>query len=345
MEEIICTKESNGLGIITLNRPKALNALSYHMLKNINETLREWRHDDQIQLILLDATGDRAFCAGGDIKALYEMKQANEKMDDASLFFELEYKTDEMIYHYPKPIVANLDGIVMGGGVGLSYGADVKIVTDRTKWAMPEMNISFFPDVGAAYFLNKAPGMMGRFVGLTAKTLGAADVLYMNAANLYVEHEQLPRLIEELKTINWLEENATATLLSQMKKYAASPEQKGELQDIQEKVDLHFKYDTIEEMVDSLDKDPSKFAQETKEALLRTSPISLKVTLEQLKRGVDKSFRECLQMDLFIATNFMKYDDFFEGVRSVLIDKDRSPNYHYKHLSDVTEKMVDSFFE
>lgn len=345
MGDVLFSKEKNGLGVITLNRPKALNALNYEMLKGINETLSEWRDDDTVQVVLFDAAGDRAFCAGGDIKTLYEARQGGAKIEDAVAFFDLEYETDAFIFDYPKPIVANLDGIVMGGGVGLTYGADYKIVTEQTKWAMPEMNIGFFPDVGAAYFLNKGPGMAGRYVVLTARTLGAADVLYLEAADAHVQTEQLVKLLDELKSEDWLNGNVEKRLSTLVEKYASTPDELGDLHRLQPVIDKHFSHDTLEEIVASLDEEASEFGEKTKKRLLEKSPVSLKVTLEQLKRGEGKSFSKCLKTDLVLAENFMKHDDFFEGVRSVLVDKDHNPNYKYKTLEDVSDELVESFFE
>lgn len=344
MGQVIVKKERNGLGKLTLNRPEALNALSSDMLQTMTDILQEWRHNEDIRLILFDSVDDRAFCAGGDIKSFYLAKQAGENISDFVQFFELEYRLDAMIYNYPKPIIANLDGIVMGGGVGLTYGADYKIVTERTKWAMPEMNIGFFPDVGAAYFLNKAPGSIGRYVALTARTLEAADVIYLNAANIYMNHAQIKPLWNEISEIDWHHENINMKLQTIVQQYSTNQNESSLLKTEREKIDKHFTYPTIEEIMASLESDPSEFSQNTLATLQQISPVSLKVTLEQLKRGKGASVEECLKTDLILAGNFLRHPDFYEGVRSVLIDKDRNPNYTYKNLKDVSEPFVESFF-
>src|SRR5699024_4200881 len=207
--------------------------------------------------------------------------------------------------------------------------------TEKTKWSMPEMNIGFFPDVGAAYFLNRAPGYIGRYLALNAKVLPASDVLSIGGADHYMPQEKLNKLLEEIQATNWHETNPKENLTELIDSFVEKSESTSEnLAEFQEKIDQHFNYDTVEEIIASLDSDSSDFAQNTKENMLSKSPVSLKVTLKQLKKGEGKSFAECLSLDLTIATNFMKHHDFYEGVRSVLVDKDQNPDYDYKQLSD-----------
>lgn len=344
-EEVLFHISENGAGTITLNRPEAINSLTHGMLAVIREKLLSWKNDDNIKVIILEGAGSRGLCAGGDMKALYQAKDQEGSLEDAKTFFEVEYETDLLIYHYPKPIIASLDGIVMGGGVGLSYGASHRIVTETTKWSMPEMNIGFFPDVGAAYFLNKAPGYTGRYLALNAEVISAADVLYIHGADHYMPQDQLTMFLEEIKGANWHEANPEEDMAKLVKSYTENAEvQKGHLAEAQDMINQHFKHETVEEIIASLETDPSDFAQKTRHNLLSKSPVSLKVTLEQLKRGAGKTFADCLETDLTLAKRFMEHHDFYEGVRSVLIDKDRHPNYRYKHLLDVTDDLVESFF-
>src|SRR5699024_6998743 len=201
-------------------------------------------------------------------------------------------------------IVASLDGIVMGGGVGLSYGASHRIVTDKTKWSMPEMNIGFFPDVGAAYFLNKAPGYIGRYLALNAEVLTASEVLYINGADYYMPKEQLSNLLKEIKATNWHETTPKENLTQLVESFAEKRKTPAEnLEELQEKIDQHFKYDTVEEIIKSLESDSSDFAQKTKENMLSKSPVSLKVTLKQLKKGKRKTIGEMLVNDYTIGNN------------------------------------------
>ncbi|ABS22034.1 enoyl-CoA hydratase/isomerase family protein [Bacillus cytotoxicus] len=343
-ENVLFSIGDHGVATITLNRPKALNSLSYDMLKSIGQKLKEWETNNQIALIVLKGAGSKGFCAGGDIKTLYEARSNEAALQHAEKFFEEEYDIDTYIYRYPKPIIACLDGIVMGGGVGLTNGATYRIVTEHTKWAMPEMNIGFFPDVGAAYFLNQAPGHTGRYVALTAAVLKAADVLYINAADYYMTTESLSAFLTEIENINWNIQDVHTTLKKIILTFASTPNAESTLASILENINTHFSFHSIEEIIDSLEKDGGTFALQTKETLLSKSPFSLKVTLKQLSEGRNKSIEECFATDLILAKNFMRHDDFFEGVRSVVIDKDQNPQYKYKKLSDVSDEDVNRFF-
>jgi len=334
----------NGVATITLNRPKAINSISQKMIEVLHQQLQDWVDDTNVKIIILKGNGPKGFCAGGDIKTLYTAKNNKERFNQAMDFFELEYKTDYLIHQYPKPIVAILDGIVMGGGVGLSYGASHRIVTERTKWAMPEMNIGFFPDVGAAYFLNQAPGKTGYYLALTASTISGTDAIYIKAADYYMESKNIEAFINYVKQSNWHQiENVKHALQLSIQEYK-KPISKNKLQNQQEQIDRHFSLSTMEEIIQSLESDTSDFASQTMKTILAKSPISLKVTLEQLKRGKGKSIQDCLDTDRKIAKNFMTSNDFYEGVRSVVIDKDHQPHYVYKNLSDVNDRLVESYF-
>ncbi|KFM99370.1 enoyl-CoA hydratase/isomerase family protein [Bacillus clarus] len=343
-ENVLFSISENGVASITLNRPKALNSLSYDMLKPIGQKLKEWEKDDRIAIIVLKGAGTKGFCAGGDIKTLYEARSNETALQHAERFFEEEYEIDTFIYQYTKPIIACLDGIVMGGGVGLTNGAKYRIVTERTKWAMPEMNIGFFPDVGAAYFLNKAPGHTGRYVALTASILKAPDVLYINAADYFMTSDTLPKFLSEIENMNWRNEDVHTALKEVTRTFATIPSAESEISPLLEEIDTHFAFHTIEEIIHSLEKDGRTFALKAKETLLSKSPVSLKVTLKQFIDGEGKSVDECFATDLVLAKNFMRHEDFFEGVRSVVVDKDQNPQYKYKQLSDVSEEDVNRFF-
>ena len=347
-EEIIFSTSENGIGTILLNRPRALNSLSFEMVIKIREKLTQWATDENVHIVLMKGAGDRAFCAGGDIKSLYEAQNSNaqlQKMDD---FFATEYKMDLEVANYKKPIIALLDGIVMGGGMGLSYGATIKVVTDQTVWAMPETTIGFFPDVGASYFLNKAPGFIGRYLALTAEQLNAADALYVNVVTHFISNEKLDSFIQQLEEID-LDNLNIQTLLE---KFASTPQAKGELANLQDEIDSHFRHETdshfrhetVESIIHSLDKSDTPFAHKTKAILLSKSPLSLKVTLKKMIDDTHKSLDECLASDLILTSHFLRHKDFYEGIRSVVIDKDLQPDYQYKTLSSVSKELVDRFF-
>lgn len=333
-----------GTAVITLNRPKALNSLSYDMVKPIGEHLTKWAMDEQVKVVIVKGAGEKGFCAGGDIKTLYEARKNDEAKATAMQFFEEEYKVDMQFYHYKKPIIAVLDGIVMGGGVGLTYGASHRIVTERTKWAMPEMNIGFFPDVGAEYFLNKAPGHIGRYLALTASVIPAQDVLFANAADIFMQTEQLTAFLTAIEHTKW-QGDSTAQLDSLIAQYASQPADESVLQTYEDAINKHFNFDNVEAIIASLANDPSEFAQTTCKQLQSVSPSSLKITLKQIIDGQQKTMEECFATNLTLAKNFLTHADFYEGVRSVVIDKDRNPNYKYKTLADFSDEAVTAFFK
>ncbi|ASB89039.1 enoyl-CoA hydratase/isomerase family protein [Bacillus sonorensis] len=344
-DDVLYSVNQHGTATIVLNRPKALNSLTYDMVRVIGEKLTEWKTDHNVSVVVIKGAGAKGLCAGGDIKTLYEARSSKQALHDAERFFEKEYEVDKAVYRFPKPIIACLDGIVMGGGVGLTYGASHRIVTERTKWAMPEMNIGFFPDVGAAYFLNKAPGHVGRYLGLTASVIRAADVLFINGADTYMESDALERLIKQVEYTNWRLVNVKETLEQMIKEFQAEPPQESKLAPDQDAIDHHFRFDTLEEILQSLENEGSGFSVNVKKLLLSKSPFSLKVALKQLVDGKQKTMEECFATDLLLAKNFLRHKDFFEGVRSVLIDRDQSPNYEYQHVSDVTDDEVNQFFQ
>lgn len=339
-EEIIFSTSENGIGTILLNRPRALNSLSFEMVIKIREKLIEWATDENVHIVLMKGAGERAFCAGGDIKSLYEAQNSDaqlQKMDD---FFATEYKMDLEVANYKKPIIALLDGIVMGGGIGLSYGATIKVVTNQTVWAMPETTIGFFPDVGASYFLNKAPGFIGRYLALTAEQLNATDALYVNVVTHFISNEKLDSFIQQLEEID-LDNLNIQTLL---KKFTSTPQAEGKLANLQDEIDRHFKHETVESIIQSLENSDTPFANKTREMLLSKSPLSLKVTLKKMIDDEHKSLDDCLASDFILTSHFLRHKDFYEGIRSVVIDKDSQPDYQYKTLSSVSNELVDRFF-
>lgn len=343
--EILFSTHKNGIAEVTLNRPRAINSLTYKMLKPFKEKLKEWEKNSDIKLVVLTGAGEKGFCAGGDMKTLYEAGQKGEALEKGRQFFELEYEVDQLVDEFTKPIIAVLDGIVMGGGVGLAYGASHRIVTERTKWAMPEMNIGFFPDVGAAYFLNKTPGYIGRYLALTSSVINGAESIYINAADHFMDSNDLEKFLNEVKNIHWHESSVDQVLGKLVDKYVMQPSEKEKVRDYEDEINQHFKFESMKDIGMSLQKGESEFSADTAKIILSKSPVSLKVTLKQLVDGKGKTFAEALATDLVIARNFMTHADFFEGVRSVLVDKDNSPQYKYKKLSDVSDSLVDHFFE
>lgn len=346
-QKSVITEVQNGIGWIKLNRPRALNSLNVDMVDTMNELLKQWKSDDSVSFICIYGEGEKGFCAGGDMRTLYDLKEKGNEAY-AKQFFSVEYGLDEAIHHYPKPVVVFMDGIVMGGGVGLSIGASHRIVTESSKWAMPEMNIGFFPDVGASYFLNQMPGLVGTYIALTASVFNASDALYIGAADYYMENKDWPRLKESMMEKRWTPHTVETELDQLLESFRRPVSLPSSLSLLQDKIDQHFRFETIEEIISSLKQEArigDEWAEKTLETLESMSPTSLKVTLRQMKKGKGQSLQACLEMERHLALHFMKCHDFYEGVRSVLVDKDRDPKWSPSTLHDVTERQVESFFE
>lgn len=335
----------SGVGWIKLNRPRALNSLNLGMVQIIKDHLDRWKSDDRVSLVCIYGEGAKGFCAGGDVRAIYDLRGANVE-EQARKFFATEYEMDYEIRHYAKPILVYLHGIVMGGGVGISIGASHRVVTETTKWAMPEMNIGFFPDVGSSYYLNRMPGYVGRYLALTAEVITGDDVIRFGAADYCVQCEDWPKIVKAVENQTWNPATASEQLHQLLKALDQPIEGNSSLP--LSRIDEHFRFDTVEEIVRSLRSAADggdKWADQTCQLMLKKSPLSLKVALEQLKRGKGLSLKACYDMELNIAMNFVRSDDFYEGVRSVLVDKDHNPGWTYRELHEVTEQTVESFFQ
>lgn len=333
----------NHVGWVTLSRPEKLNALSYEMIQKLYEQLLIWRDDERVYFVCLEGEGDKSFSAGGDVVHLYHKR--NDDIEDYAFgFFHTEYCMNELMHLYPKPIVTFMNGIVMGGGVGVAVAGSHRVVNETTKWAMPEMNIGLYPDVGGSYFLNKVPGYLGRYLALTSRTIAGIDVLYAKAADHFIPKETWSSLKKMFDVFEW-DDHLEEQLSFLMSEYEGVCEEASYLKKREKEINKHFKYDTIEAIFSSLSsEDDNDWAKDTLELLKSKSPSSLKVTLEQLVRGRDKDIRECLMMELNMSMNFMKHHDFFEGVRSVLVDKDKLPKWSPKTLEDISKDDVDDYF-
>ena len=326
----------NHVGWIRLNRPKVLNSLNLEMVELLYRKLQGWKDDPSISLVCMSGEGGKGFCAGGDMRSLYDLRESHVT-ETARSFFSTEYQLDLLIHSYPKPILVYMDGIVMGGGVGLAAGASHRIVTEKTKWAMPEMNIGFFPDVGASFFLNKMPGYTGRYLALTSEMIKAGDVIYSGGADYFIESNNWENIKADILLANWDNKLAGKELTILIEKYNRPTHQlSSPIAEYQEKINQHFSFDRMEDILSSLDNAASngdQWSAETRKILLSKSPLSLKVTLSQLQHGKNKSLADCFRMEFDLSMNFMKNPDFYEGVRAVLVDKDRSPNWKRHDIS------------
>ncbi|OWW22333.1 enoyl-CoA hydratase/isomerase family protein [Noviherbaspirillum denitrificans] len=347
MTEFVHTRIKNNIGFITLDRPKALNSLSLDMVRAITSALLAWRDDSAVQAVVIRSSSERAFCAGGDIRFFYDAGRATPQGGSALLedFFTEEYALNHLIHFYPKPYVALMDGIVMGGGMGVAQGGEtnrMRIVTDRTKMAMPEVNIGLFPDVGGGYFLSRVPGEIGTYLGVTGEVIGAADALYAGLADVFVPASELPGLSELL-------ESADSSRLPQaIREFAArfqSQVAAGLLAAERATIDRHFAHDDVTSIVASLSRDDSAFARKTIDTMNKRSPLMMCVTLSQLRKGKTMSVAECLRMERTMVRRSFENGEVLEGIRSVVIDKDNAPKWSPAQLEDVSKEMVEGFFE
>jgi enoyl-CoA hydratase/carnithine racemase len=336
----------NGLGLITLNRPKALNALSLGMVRDLTAALLAWRDDPWVHAVAVRGTGKEgpfgAFCAGGDIRFFHQAALAgNPQLED---FFTEEYTLNHLIHNYPKPYIAFMDGIVMGGGMGISQGARLRIVTARTKMAMPETNIGLFPDVGGGFFLSRCPGHSGEYLALTGQMIDGAQAVSFGLADGLVREEDLPALWASLQAAKGqgdaLVQKLRQGFVQGHERADAAP---GE-------IDRFFGLPTVTAIVQALEADASGWARETASTLRKRSPLMLHVVLEQVRHARRMSLAEDLRMERDLVRNCFALrpgaaSETVEGIRALAVDKDHSPKWNPARIEDVTHAMVSPFFE
>jgi len=329
---------SGNLGVITLNRQNALNAINHQMIIDMNKQLMEWETADQIKAVVIHPAEGRAFCAGGDIRNAYE----KAKDPNLSQFFRDEYLLNTRIHHYAKPYIAFLDGITMGGGVGISIHGSHRVATEKLTFAMPETGIGFFPDVGATYFLPRLPFKMGFYLGLTSARISYNDCIAIGIANHCVASDSYAKLIHAIADAA-LFENPKAKISEVVDQFAVSyPPSK--LLEHKEEIESCFSKTTIEEIIQALKNIGNEWCLQTVETLRTKSPTSLKVTLNALLKGSKLSFDECMRMEYRLTCHFLQGKEFFEGIRAVVIDKDQKPQWNPSQLKDVKEKEVEQYF-
>jgi enoyl-CoA hydratase/carnithine racemase len=341
----ILSETRNSVVVLTLNRPAALNALSLGMIVALRRELAAHAVDPLVHAVLLRGAGGKAFCVGGDIRALYQsFKDSGRVHRD---FFVAEYPLDYSLYSYPKPHAVLMDGITMGGGMGLAQGSTLRIVGDRTRMAMPEVGIGFFPDVGGSYFLSRLPGALGMYLALTGVQIRAADALYCGLADVYLPASAVDSLIDDLAALKWTSDSA-ADLRQFLQGRATSIAGAAPLRALRPAIDRHFSLPTVRAMLASLDAESrpefSEWSKQTAQLMRTRSPTMLAVTLRQLQRGKDMTLAECFGMELAMAPQCFEQGDFLEGVRALIVDKDNSPRWTPNRIEDVTDAMVDEFF-
>lgn len=345
----IIAEVRGALGCITLNRSRALNALSLPMIRALVATLLAWRDDDSIQAVAIRGMGKEgpfgAFCAGGDIRFFHQsVSRGDAELED---FFTEEYALNHLIHHYPKPYIAFMDGVVMGGGMGISQGARLRIVTSRTKMAMPETNIGLFPDVGGGWFLARCPSRGGEWLALTSEVIGSGDALALELADACFDAALLDQAWDDLAGMPGFD---AAHLQAWQQRYSVqAPAAILPLAAIAR----CFAQPDVLQIVQALEREPGEWAAATVRALRTHSPLMLQVTLQQIRRGAGMSLADELRMERDMVRHcfntrhlerFMTATDTMEGIRALVIDKDRNPKWNPSRLEDVTPDMVDGFF-
>ena len=334
----LLVRSDGALRRITLNRPQALNAITLDMALAMTALLRQWESDPKIGAVLLDGAGERAFCAGGDIRALYDAAKTGDSLP--ARFWATEYKLNVLIARYAKPLVAVMDGLVMGGGVGLSAHAAHRVVTDRSAIAMPEVGIGFFPDVGACFLLARAPGYIGTYLALTGDRIGAADAIHCGLADVHVPADRLGELRSVLAGCHSrVEVRASLEGLST----APAP---ARLQNEREWIDACYGADGLETIVERLSACHAEAGQAALDAMRKASPTSLKVALRNIRSAAAfKKVEESFQQDYRIALACITGHDFLEGIRATIVDKDRNPRWRPDKIEAVTPDIVDRHFQ
>lgn len=333
--DLIARREGHA-GILRLNRPKAINALTLGMTRDIDRALDAFEVDPEISVVLLEGAGDRGLCAGGDIRGLHDSAKIGG--DLGAVFWREEYAVNARISRFPKPYIAYMDGLVMGGGVGLAGHACHRVVTEKTKVAMPEVGLGFFPDVGGTWLLSRAPGEIGTYLGLTGQVANGPDAVYSGLADVLIASGDWPALRGEITKLP--PGAGAAATLALLTRFGVSGEQ-GPIAKQRALIDRTFAYDSIEEIVAALEREESDFARATLGSLHEKSPRGLKVTLKLLRLARSSaSLEECLVREYRAALEVFASADFVEGVRALIIDRDRNPKWSPARIEDVTPEIV-----
>ena len=339
-EDEILFERRGAAGIVTLNRPKALNAVTHGMVVALRTQLDRWADDDALTRVVITAAGDRAFSAGGDIRALYELGRAG-RYDEALQFWRDEYPLNAAIKNYRKPYVALIDGIAMGGGVGVSVHGSHRVAGDRFSFAMPEVGIGFFPDVGATWFLPRMPGELGVYCALTGERFAIADAIAGGIATNRVSSFRFPALLEGLT--GTVSVDAVLSALNE-------PVGEGAITRRRATIDRLFAGDMVESILAALDREAAsggvdaQWAEPTAAVIRTKSPLSLKLALAQVRRGKAWDFDTCMRMEFRIVSRIIHGHDFYEGVRAVIVDKDNKPRWQPATLAEVGEADVERHF-
>ncbi|HAW14015.1 MAG TPA: enoyl-CoA hydratase/isomerase family protein [Cellvibrionales bacterium] len=357
----IATSNGRLIGQIILNAPAKLNALTLEMVDLILLKLTQWQYDDNLVLVLMSGSGDKAFCAGGDVQALYQAakninnggKAANEGHGDeiAAHFFEREYRLDYLLHTYSKPIITWGHGFIMGGGLGIFAGCQHRVVTEQTRLAMPESSIGLYPDVGGSYFLNKMPGKTGLFLALTGAALNAIDSCYVGLADYSIEHSQFNDSLNALIAIEWQTSASANNVLIQLAldklSVASTPLMPaGHIEQHFDTINQLCNNKYLSDIVSAISDFQTDNAWLTKAQanLAYASPLSLAISAKQLKESEQQSLKTIFNNELVLSRNLARHSEFIEGVRALLIDKDKQPQWQFQSVDDIPTAFIDSFF-
>lgn len=345
IQPLILADVRNRVGHLTLNRPAAYNAINLAAVRQIQRQLEQWASDENVLAVVLRASGDKAFCAGGDIRELYNNHL--QSSPDNAAFFSEEYALDQYIHAYPKPLLALAEGLVLGGGMGLFQGAAFRVITEQARLGMPEVSIGYFPDVGGSYFLSRVAGELGTYLGVTGNMVNAADALYTGLADWLVAGEQVAELDRCLDQMDW-QRSAQQSIRSLLETLSSPAPNNGELQPLRAVIDRHFAFDRVPDIVRSLEseQDPAftAWAQTTLDTLQSRSPMAMVTTLTLLRHGRNLSLKQCFAMELELVAQWFVKGDFIEGVRALIVDKDKNPQWKYSSLDAVPQQEIDGLF-
>jgi len=332
-DDTLITSRDGRVARILLNRPKALNALNLDMVRAMTKALIEWRDDPHIHAVVIEGSGDRAFCAGGDVINLREGQMSGDRTE-VEAFFGEEYALNLMIATYPKPYIALIDGICMGGGIGVSVYGPYRVTTEHASFGMPETAIGFFPDIGGTYFMPRMPGQIGMYLGLTGLRIFGADAVHCGFGTHFTKREDLPALSAALAKEG---PSALARFNRTLPEYSLAPH----LADI----DHCFSADTVLEMVKRLEKLDADWAKAALKAMRSVSPSAMVWTVEALRRGANMTLPKALDFEFLLTRTTMAHPDFVEGVRSLVVDKDRNPKWNPPRLEDVDPNLLSQIFK
>lgn len=331
-EDVLVTV-GNGIGRLTLNRPKAINSLTHHMVGEISEALKSWEHDDSVEAVLVTGAGDRGLCAGGDVVAIYH--DAKKGGAQTRRFWHDEYLLNAYIGRYPKPYVAVMNGITMGGGVGISAHGNVRVVTETTKMAMPEVGIGFVPDVGGTFLLARTPGLLGVHAALTGAPFSGADAIAMGFADHFVPHDDLDAFTETIDA-----EGVDAAL----EKHAQDPPP-SELMAQRDWIDHCYAGETVADIVAALREHGGEAAGKAADLIASRSPVAASVALEAVRRAAKlATLEDVLRQEFRTSCASLRTHDLVEGIRALLIDKDKNPQWKPGSLGEVTTEDIEAYF-